>query len=304
MGNDLKKEATCSTCLKILNKPVLLPCQCSSICHEHIDELKRVSIENSLTCKQCTKTFDLKNATFAENQILNNKIKSMEYLSSRKRQTFAFVQNKLEQIEKILNEYEEKLNEFTMKIVDHFYNIKNAIDIRRETMLEEIYNKNKNEDLFGQRLAQDSNELIKRIEQGEETFLRIFNLKVKSNLYFIIEEILNEVIDEVTLLQESKELIERTEQGHEKFLSNFNLKAKSTIDEVNLEHERNRIFEFFRKTRLSKEDLENLEDDFNFKIYSLSGILERFDAFQAILAQNYFKPYADKKYKYKHGRCS
>ena len=88
MGNDLKKEATCSKCLKILNKPVLLPCQCSSICHEHIDELKRVNIENSLTCQQCTKTFYLKNATFAENQILNRQIKSMEYLSFRERNVY------------------------------------------------------------------------------------------------------------------------------------------------------------------------------------------------------------------------
>ena len=73
MGNDFKKEATCTRCLKILNKPVLLPCKCSNICHEHIDELIRANKENSLTCKQCAKTFDLKNATFAENQILNNK---------------------------------------------------------------------------------------------------------------------------------------------------------------------------------------------------------------------------------------
>jgi WD40 repeat protein len=248
MGNDLKKEATCTACLKILNKPVLLPCQCSSICHEHIDELIRVKKENSLTCQQCYKTFDLKNEKFAENQSLNNKIKSMEYLSSRERQSFAFIQNNLEQMEKFLNDYEEKLNEFTMVVVDHFYDIKNAIDIRRETLLEEIQNKNKNVDHYGERLAQESNELIERTEQAEETFLRIFNLKVKSN-----------------------------------------------IDEVNLEHERNRILEFFRNPKLIKEDLENLENDFNFKFDSLSGILERFDSFQMLLAQNYFKPYVDKR---------
>jgi len=248
MGNDLKKEATCSTCLKILNKPVLLPCQCSSICHEHIDELIRANIENSLTCQQCAKIFDLKNATFAENQTLNKKIKSMEYLSSRERQSFAFVQNKLKQMEKLRNDYEKKLNEFTTVIVDHFFNIKNAIDIRRETVLEEIYNRNNNVDLEADNLAQESSELIERVERAEETFSR-----------------------------------------------NFNLKVKSAIDEVNLEHERCQIFEFFRNTQFNNEDLENLENDFNFKYESLSGILKRFDSFQMLLAQNYFKPNANNK---------
>jgi hypothetical protein len=49
-------------------------------------------------------------------------------------------------MEKILNDYEEKLNEFTQISMDHFYSIKNEIDIRRETLLEEIHNKNNNED--------------------------------------------------------------------------------------------------------------------------------------------------------------
>jgi len=244
MGNDLKKEATCSTCLKILNKPVLLPCECSSICHEHIDELIRVNIENSLTCEQCAKTFDLKNATFAENQILNNKIKSMEYLSIRERNVYRSSQNKLEQMEKLQNDHEEKLNEFTTAVVDHFNSLKNEIDIRRETVLEEMHNKNNNE-------------------------------------------------DEETLLKESSELIERTEQGEETFLRNSNQKIKSYRDEVNLEHERNQISEFFRKTQLSKLDLENLENDVNFKLMSLKDNLKRFDSFQLLLEQNYFKPHAN-----------
>jgi ribosome-binding protein aMBF1 (putative translation factor) len=121
MGNDLKKEATCSTCLKILNKPVLLPCKRSSICHEHIDELIRVNQENSLLCQQCAKTFDLKNEIFAENQTLNRKIIHSHYFTSRERHSFAFAQNKIEQMEKILNDYEEKLNEFTQISMDHFY---------------------------------------------------------------------------------------------------------------------------------------------------------------------------------------
>ena len=110
--------------------------------------------------------------------------------------------------------------------MDHFYNIKNAIDISRELLLEEIYKRNNNvmPTWLEESIAQESSELIERTEQGEETFLRIFNLKVKSNL-----------------------------------------------DEVNFEHERNQIFEFFRKTQLNKEDLENLENDFNFKYESLSA---------------------------------
>jgi len=202
-----------------------------------------VNIENSLTCKQCAKTFDLKNATFAENQTLNKKIKSMEYLSSRERQTFAFVQNKLKQMEKLQNEYGKKSNQFTMIVVDHFFNIKNAIDIRRETLLEEIYNINNN----------------------------------------------NEVIDEETLLQESTELIERIEQAEKTFLRTFT----QNLDEVNLEHERNRIFEFLRNTQLNNEDLENLEKDIKSKFVSLGDNLKCFDTFQAILAQNYFKPCAN-----------
>ena len=60
-----------------------------------------------------------------------------------------------------------------------------------------------------------------------------------------------------------------------------------------MDYERHRIFEFFRNTQLNNEDLENLENDINLKLTSFFGILKRFDSFQMLLAQNYFKPNAN-----------
>jgi hypothetical protein len=70
------------------------------------------------------------------------------------------------------------------------------------------------------------------------------------------------------------------EEGEKAFLRNLNLKIKSFRDEVNLEHERNRIIEFFRNPKFNKKDLENLENDINFKLTSLKDNLKKFEFFQ------------------------
>ena len=75
MGNNLKKEATCIICHKILIEPFYLPCKCANICHEHIETRQANKKPNViLNCDQCGKEFNLNDENFIENQILDTKI--------------------------------------------------------------------------------------------------------------------------------------------------------------------------------------------------------------------------------------
>ena len=183
MGNNLKKEATCIICHKIFIKPFHLPCKCANICHEHIETIQANKKPSVIKCDQCGKEFNLNGENFLENQILDTKIKTMHHLTSRERKSLKFVQDKLNQMEMLMTNMDETLNEFTMMGADHFYNIKNEIDIKRETLLDELHQQQNKANQFKiELLVQESKELIDRVEQGEETYWRIFNKEIKSHL--------------------------------------------------------------------------------------------------------------------------
>jgi hypothetical protein len=174
MGNT-KSRFICQVCNKFLRNPVKLRCECN-MCHEHLDEI--FSNENSIfQCKNCkTKTnkSDLK-----ENQNLNLELEQNHHLDENVRKIKVKFETKLEELK--LNE-----TELSIKIYEHFYAIKNDIDIKRETILQSSYRENEetdddNDTKVIQRLSAN---LIERAEMAEKMFRKNLHNQIKSEKLF------------------------------------------------------------------------------------------------------------------------
>ncbi len=86
----------------------------------------------------------------------------------------------LDKIEKhVLNVKEEKLEEYSEKIYNHFYSLRNEIDIQRETALEQIY---KEEGTVSKEINCLSAELIEQIDLTEKEFRKKFMLEIGSKI--------------------------------------------------------------------------------------------------------------------------
>ena len=103
------------------------------------------------------------------------------------------LEHSLKSIEEARDEFQSKINEFSLLQADHFESIRRQIDIRRETIIEKIMSKDDddisdtNETALNE-INQQSNEMIKRIELTEETFRRNFNDLAKLSEPFFSDE--------------------------------------------------------------------------------------------------------------------
>ena len=136
MGNT-KSRFICQICNKFLQNPVTLSCECN-ICHEHLEELFSNEIEILFQCKNCKTKTKTKKSDLKENQNLNLELEQNIHLDENIRNIKVKLETKLEEIK--LNE-----TELSIKIYEHFYAIKNDIDIKRETLLLSFKNKDKEE---------------------------------------------------------------------------------------------------------------------------------------------------------------
>ena len=63
----LKTELTCSYCMKIYRKPVILPCN-HCLCEEHLKDIDVLKVK-SIQCKTCKQEFGLDDNEFKPNEI-------------------------------------------------------------------------------------------------------------------------------------------------------------------------------------------------------------------------------------------
>ena len=137
---------TCQICDKILLKPMLLPCSAcrnssSNICQEHLNDLFSQNAQEALfECKKCKTKLNLIKADLKENTHLNLELQRHVYLSEKCQALKLTIDAKLNEIEQCLAEVNEvKLIEYKVKINDLFYLLRNEVDIKRETVLENSY---------------------------------------------------------------------------------------------------------------------------------------------------------------------
>jgi hypothetical protein len=176
MGNNAASSLsvyTCQICDKILLKPMLLPCSAcksSNICQEHLNDLFTQNAQEAFfECKKCKTKLNLIKDDLKENTHLNFELQRHFYLSEKCQALKLTIDAKLNDIEKCLAEVNEvKLIEYKAKISDNFYSLRNEVDIKRETVLQNSY---------GNRTEEESDEinrltvnLIKKLDSTEEEF--------------------------------------------------------------------------------------------------------------------------------------
>jgi len=184
MGN-----STCQLCNKILLKPILVPCKCkSNICQEHLNRIFANNVtETFFECKNCKTKLNLSKEDLKENSQLNRDLERHNYLSDKIKKLKSRFEEKLAETEKFVENFNEvKIEEYSQKIYDHFYSLRNEVDIKRETVLEQLYKDDgePNSDKIEEINSQSSN-LIERIDLTEQEFRKNFVQEISS----IINEI-------------------------------------------------------------------------------------------------------------------
>jgi hypothetical protein len=165
---------TCQICDKILLKPILLPCSIcsnsSNICQEHLNDLFSQNAREALfECKKCKTKLNLIKADLKENTHLNLELQRNVYLSKKCQALKLTIDAKLDEIEQCLTEVNEvKVIEYRVKISDHFYSLRNEVDIKRETVLENSYGSRTEEET--DEINRLSANLIEKLDSTEEEF--------------------------------------------------------------------------------------------------------------------------------------
>jgi hypothetical protein len=198
---------TCQICNKILLKPMLLPCSAcksSNICQEHLNDLFTQNAQEALfECKKCKTKFNLIKADLKENTHLNLELQRHVYLSEKCLDLKLTIDAKLVEIEQFFAEVNEvKVIEYKEKISDHFYLLRNEVDIKRETVLENSYGKRTEEET--DEINRLSANLIEKLDSTEEEFHKNLRNEIKrhTNGMINVEEHkrqLNEILRNIPL---------------------------------------------------------------------------------------------------------
>jgi hypothetical protein len=153
---------------------VLLPCSVcrnsGNICQEHLNDLFPQNAQEALfECKKCKTKLNLIKADLKENTHLNLELQRHVYLSNKCQALKLTIDAKLDEIEQCLAEVNEvKVIEYKVKICDHFYLLRNEVDIKRETVLENSYG-NRTEEKTDE-INRLSANLIEKLDSTEEEF--------------------------------------------------------------------------------------------------------------------------------------
>ena len=171
-----KSDYVCSMCHKIQAKPIIIPCNCRSVCKEHIENFLSSNENNfSFDCQICKINFEIPEEGFRENLLLKAKLEKFSYLSESEKRTKNILEKKLEE----LSIHNQKLDGFPLVQNDHFSDIINQIDIQREKVIELIYKiKNitdKEVESILKKIHTCSEGMIEQVELTEKQFKKYFD---------------------------------------------------------------------------------------------------------------------------------
>ena len=149
-----------------------------NVCKEHLIFSSALQKQNSsFECTKCLKKFNLNEIKdFKENLHMKMQLENNFHLDQNEKEIKQSLEGILIGMEKTLNEFQLKIDEFALRQSDHFDNIRNRIDIQRETLLQNFHNdpfKNPNG------LHELSQKIIKRIDETEANFRTHFNTRIK-----------------------------------------------------------------------------------------------------------------------------
>jgi hypothetical protein len=218
MGNNASSSIsvyTCRICNKILHKPMLIPCSvCSSsinndnICQEHLNVLFADNAQGVLfECKKCKTKLSLIKTDFKENSQLNLELQRHVYLSQIMLKCKMTIDAKLDELEQYFaNLREVKIDEFREKLSDHFFVLRNKVDIKRETVLEIYYDNTKE---IGE-INRSSVNLIEQLDLTENEF--------RTDLMNVIESHINGVKNVDECKRQLKEMLRNNSSNKKDFV--------------------------------------------------------------------------------------
>jgi hypothetical protein len=193
---------------------MLLPCSAcksSNICQEHLNDLFSQNAQQALfECKKCKTKLNLIKADLKENTHINLELQRHVYLSEKCQALKLTIDAKLDEIEQCLAEVNEvKTNEYKERICDYFYLLRNEVDIKRETVLENSYGNRTEEET--DEINRHSANLIEQLDSIEEEFHKNLRNEIErhTNGMINVEEHrrrLNEILRNIPLSK--KDLIE------------------------------------------------------------------------------------------------
>ena len=169
-----KAAYICSVCQFVLSEPMTGPltCSCSSItiCRDHLQQL------DTFKCETCKKVSTILRDAFKENVTLKNEmILQLGEVNTQRIELELY----LKKIAAFMNSANERMSPFALAKENHFFNIKNDIDIRRETLLQEAIKRGTDtEEVFGH-VNRSSEFLINQADTSSETFTANLNRKIK-----------------------------------------------------------------------------------------------------------------------------
>jgi len=252
---NLKIDFICKICDKIRKDPIFLPCNCSSICLEHVQTKNRIA---SITCQECQRNFEIPQQDsaecFKENKLMRNLIENDSYLTQNEKELKLIAESKLLELERLASNLNTKINEFILTQNDHFNNIKNEVDIKRETLIQNLYQANQ-EDI----------------------------------------ESVNYILDEVNgTSAEMIAQIEQTEEGFRKNFEQIKLELTKEID-FWLHNERLKFQACFREPTLTAVSIQTLINDYDTKQANVLKRIKNFRLFEYDLVKNKFQTYTNSK---------
>jgi len=140
----------------------------NNICQDHLNDLFTDNAQEALfECKNCKTKLSLIKSDFKENSQLNLELQRHVYLSEKCQALKLTIDAKLDELEQYMTEEKEvKELEYRERLSEHFYGLRNKVDIKRETVLEKFYENAKEFD----EINRSSVNLIEQLDSTENEF--------------------------------------------------------------------------------------------------------------------------------------
>ena len=122
----LKSELTCSYCMKIYRKPVILPCN-HCLCEEHLKDIDVLKVKQ-IQCKTCKQEFGLDDNEFKPNEIVQSLIEKEMHMTEAEKEIKKISQTSLNEGLRLNDEHEDNKRILTLKCFEHFQKIRRKID--------------------------------------------------------------------------------------------------------------------------------------------------------------------------------
>ena len=176
-----KEDFLCKICGKIRKEPIFLPCKCASVCKEHT--ILKQQQDTTVECVECRQVFDLnKKLDFKENKLKRTLIENGAYLTQDELNFKKEIEELFHKMGNILDKLDTRISNFAVTQFDHFEQIRREIDIKRETILQQIVSECENDTT---KINKTSIEMIRDVERFEAEFKRNFEQEIKPHLSII-----------------------------------------------------------------------------------------------------------------------